>query len=543
MLCALTIRGTTAFEMPPPPCGSVPLEGTPVFTGAMGWAKYAFHNPPQTYNPGDPCEVTNGSDYLSGVETPIEGSLRYCVEYLTGPRLVKVLYNGEIYLKSQIRLEDQSYVKITGEYATGVGPTVTGDEFLIADCDNIVLRYMRFRSGVLDLENPRYHCGRSLSIYGSSTGGCNDIIVDHCSIGASRDDNISVYGKMCRVTVQNCIIGGGVMSISKAGIGSGGLDAHEHERITFCRNLITNSKERQLNFYGPGRVDFFNNVVSINKWGLELSADNGTNGPKINIINNQFETANAFTRGAYFEDPIRARVTNAPTDPPTPNSAQLPKSTNEQSVYVSGNSYRRYDTVESQYEEPYLLDEFPQWAMTYDFNNNAGHSNPPPGEANFPTVLARSTAFDMPSDTILDAEDVKDHVLDNAGCRLPTLQPDLDELDQDLVSAAEVGDRLYPDDEGDNNGFPGTPILALPTHQATGVSTNVTLTWAASDETNDYEVFLDTNIFPTTSIGVTSNTQLQASNLQANTLYRWRVVARDGCENTSGTLAREFTTE
>ncbi|GJQ27772.1 MAG: hypothetical protein HBSAPP02_28040 [Phycisphaerae bacterium] len=562
MLCALTIRSTVAEDPPPggnteppygqPLCGAVPVEGTPVFTGAMGWAKYAFHNPPQNYNPNTWYEVTHPGDYLPGVETPIQHTLRYAIEQLTGPRNIKVLVNGTIKLKSRLSMDDQSYVKITGEYATGIGPTVTGDEFRIKDCNNIVLRYLRFRSA----EDPTsYHCARSLLILGEDEG-CNDIIVDHCSIGASRDDNISVYGKLCRVTVQNCIIGGGVMSISKAGIGSGGLASNEHERLTYCRNLITNTKERQLHFSGHGRVDFFNNVVSINKWAIELASDNGTDSPKINIINNQFETANAWTRGTYFEDPIRARIINAPTNPPTSYSAHLPKSTNEHSIFVSGNRYRRYNPVESQYEEPYLLEDFPQWAMTYDFNNNAGHSNPLPGETDFPTVLAKSTAFDMPSDTILDTEDVKDHVLANAGCRLPVSGQVLDEHDKDLVDAAEVGDRLYKEDEGDNNGFPGTPILVSPADEATGVSTTVTLSWAASDETNCYLIAFGTLNPPsinhacqvsdpccaTPTQCCTPDTEFELSGLQPNTTYYWQVYAKNPCSIVPSANVRSFTT-
>ncbi|QDV92002.1 hypothetical protein RAS2_31130 [Phycisphaerae bacterium RAS2] len=504
----------------------------------MGWAKFAFANPPQNYNPNFWYEVTNADDYIPGVDDPedFDDTLRYAIEEISGPRNIKVLVNGTITLKSQLSMDDQSYVKITGEYATGIGPTIIGDEFRIKDCNNIVLRYMRFRSR----ENATHHCARSLLILGEDEG-CNDVIVDHCSIGASRDDNISVYGKLCRVTVQNCIIGGGMIGFSRAGIGSGSTSAHVHERLTYCRNLITNTSDRQLLFFGPGRVDFFNNIVSINKSAMQLGAETGTYGPQINIIKNHFRTANAFTRGAYFEDPIRAKVVASPIGP---GNQELPVSSNGFSIHLNGNLYRKYNVVEQTYEDPYEN----QWDLTYDLNNHEGHEDPPPGEANFPTDFQKVGAWDMPSDTILNAVDVEAHVLANAGCQLPTSQPTWDDYDSILVESAMIDDgskpnRVFPDTEPDNDGFPGTPALTYPAHNATGVSTSVTLSWIQSDETDDYEVFLDTNIFPTTSIGVTSNTQIQASNLQANTLYRWRIVARDSCENTSGTQSREFTTE
>ncbi|GJQ25063.1 MAG: hypothetical protein HBSAPP02_00950 [Phycisphaerae bacterium] len=549
MLCALTMRSTVAEDPPPggnteppyghPPCGIVPTEGTPVFEGAMGWAKYAFHNPPQNYNPNTWYEVTHPGDYLPGVETPIQHTLRYAIEQLTGPRNIKVLVNGEIKLKSMLSMDNQSYVKITGEYATGIGPTIIGDEFRIKDCDNVVLRYMRFRSGVLDPENLRYHCGRSLNIWGDQTG-CNDIIVDHCSIGASRDDNISVSGKLCRVTVQNCIIGGGAIGYSRAGIGSAHGPAHEHERLTYCRNLITNTLERQLVFTGPGRVDFFNNVVSISRRALEIWSGDGTNGPKMNIIKNHFQTPNLYlSRSGFFEDPIRAVETENPYTPNS-NSPLLVLSTGDNTLHISGNLYLRFNVTAGEYELTYTGN---QWDMT------VSQTSPPTAiYTNLATSLKKDGAWDMPSDTILDVEEVEGHVLANAGCRLPLSNPALDAYDQalraaQLITGNSPSNVVFPDNLPTNDGIPGTPTLLYPLHQATGVPTTVTLTWDESDETDDYEVFLDTNAFPTTSIGVTLGHQIQVSNLQGNTLYRWRVVARDSCQQTASTLTRNFTTE
>jgi len=167
--------------------------------------------------------------------------------------------------------------------------------------------------------------------------------------------------------------------------------------------------------------------------------------------------------------------------------------------------------------------------------------------ANFPTILQKGSAWDMPSDTIEDVEDIKNIVLNGttnvigAGCRLPTSQPALDHLDQELISAAEVGDRLYLDDEGDNNGFPGTPMLSYPLAGAIDVPTTVTLIWAQSDETDKYNIYVGLTDPPTVLAGTTTATSFQATALSPGTVYYWQVWAANGCSQTSS-VVRVFTT-
>lgn len=149
----------------------------------------------------------------------------------------------------------------------------------------------------------------------------------------------------------------------------------------------------------------------------------------------------------------------------------------------------------------------------------------------------------MPSDTILDAEDVEAHVLANAGCRLPTSQPVLDDYDQDLVDAAETGARLFPPDLPQYDGHPGTPTLLLPLNGATGVSTNVTLTWQASDETDCYQIRFGTTDDPPPLIpGCITETEWQPPSLQPNTTYYWQIIATDSCNHHSLSPVRSFTT-
>ncbi len=161
----------------------------------------------------------------------------------------------------------------------------------------------------------------------------------------------------------------------------------------------------------------------------------------------------------------------------------------------------------------------------------------------------REDAFAMPSDTVLDAADVETHVLANAGCQLPTSQPAWDEYDAVLVEAAMIDDgskpnRVFPDTEPENDGFPGTPALSYPAHNATGVSTTVTLTWVVSDETDCYQIrFGTTNDPPPLLPGCYPGTQWQpAEPLEPDTTYYWRVISNDSCGHTTSSSQRSFTT-
>lgn len=92
----------------------------------------------------------------------------------------------------------------------------------------------------------------------------------------------------------------------------------------------------------------------------------------------------------------------------------------------------------------------------------------------------------MPDELMLQAGVVEAIILANAGCRLPTSQPALDDYDAALVDAhqrngnpaqdPEEMNILFPDASPANDGYPGKPVQINPAHQATGVSTTVTLT-------------------------------------------------------------------
>src|SRR5207245_1225441 len=92
---------------------------------------------------------------------------------------------GIIHLNRRIQIL-APYVTIAGQTAPGDGVCVAGDTTEINTHD-VVIRYMRFRRGQLDVQN------RNDGLGGNPVG---NIMVDHCSCSWGFDENVSMYRHM-----------------------------------------------------------------------------------------------------------------------------------------------------------------------------------------------------------------------------------------------------------------------------------------------------------------------------------------------------------
>jgi hypothetical protein len=90
--------------------------------------------------------------------------------------------------------------------------------------------------------------------------------------------------------------------------------------------------------------------------------------------------------------------------------------------------------------------------------------------------------------------------------------------------------RLYPPSTA---GLPGMPSNPSPANQATGVATNVTVSWTADTNTSTHDIFFGTASSPP-FIGNQSSTTYTPGTLQPNTTYFWRLVERNWVGTTSG---------
>lgn len=240
----------------------------PAFPGAEGGGKFSFGG-----RGGKIYVVTSLAD-----EGP--GTLREACE-AGGARIIVFNVAGEIRLKRPIHLV-APYVTIAGQTAPGQGVVVTG-ETLEVDTHDVVIRYMRFRRGALDVAHRDDACGGN---------GVGNIIYDHCSASWGLDEVMSMYrhvyarqadGKgeklpTVNITIQDCIFCEGLDLYNHAfGASIGG-----HNSL-FTRNLFANNISRNPSIAMNGGFNLVNNVL-YNWW--NRSVDGGDNTSTYNIINN-----------------------------------------------------------------------------------------------------------------------------------------------------------------------------------------------------------------------------------------------------------------
>jgi pectate lyase len=151
---------------------------TLAFPGAAGFGAYA-----QGGRGGDVYHVTNLLDHGPG-------SLREGIRSASGPRTIVFDISGTIHLESRLSI-DQPYLTIAGQTAPGDGITLRNYGAAILDTHDIIVRYVRFRTG--DTVAAEHD---SLLIWNS-----HDIMIDHVSASWGVDEIIDT-GSSRNVTIQ-----------------------------------------------------------------------------------------------------------------------------------------------------------------------------------------------------------------------------------------------------------------------------------------------------------------------------------------------------
>ncbi|HWA27198.1 MAG TPA: Ig-like domain-containing protein, partial [Lacunisphaera sp.] len=234
---------------------SAPLCAVPAFPGAEGFGANATGG-----RGGSVYVVTNLND--SGA-----GSFRDAVS--APNRTVIFAVGGVIRISSRIAVKNN--LTIAGQTAPGGGITIYGNGVSFSDASNTICRYIRFRQGISG--------DGGTDAVGIASG--DSMIFDHVSASWGRDETFSVSGTPSNITLQDCIVGQGLLAHSAGGLmqTDGGVSVF---RSLYADNWMRNPKVK-------GKHEFTNNVVY--NWGSGggyIMAGDSAGQTFANISNNYF---------------------------------------------------------------------------------------------------------------------------------------------------------------------------------------------------------------------------------------------------------------
>ena len=321
------------------------------FPGAEGYGRYAIGG-----RGGVVYHVTsledNGDD-----ENPVEGSFRYGLKKISGPRTIVFDVAGVISLKSRLTCSDP-YVTIAGQTAPGNG--IMFRTCPIGMANDGITRFVRMRLGHKKIINgliPKggedgngveydaEEAGKTDEttlggLDGMGMAGNDNAIMDHCSISWTIDEGFSSRNAK-GITLQRTLISealnvaghpnysSGTGHGYAATIGSGQMGGNPG---SFHHNLLAHCEGRNWSISGgltgggayDGHHDIFNNVVY--NWGGRAS-DGGTHelnfvgnyykmGPATTqkkLLRHQFEGTGSGTQRAYVSGNIREETNGTQT--------------------------------------------------------------------------------------------------------------------------------------------------------------------------------------------------------------------------------------
>lgn len=370
----------------------LPQAKIPAFPGAEGGGAYTFGG-----RGGKVYVVTSLADRGPG-------TFREACEQ-GGARIVVFNVAGIIHLKTPVIIR-APYISIEGQTAPGDGICIAGESTWINTHD-VVIRYMRFRRGAMDVAR------RDDALGGNPVG---NIMIDHVSASWGLDENMSIYRhvydrngskqeKMAtvNVTIQNSIFAEALDTYNHAfGSTIGGLNS------TFMRNLWANNIARNPSIGMYGDFGFVNNVV-FNWW--NRSADGGDDRSLFNFINNYYKPGPI--------TPLNQNVGHRILKPEA--GRDKAKKTIYGRVYASGNIMEGNDRVTKN---------------NWDGGIQIGEG---PDAGRLTDSIKSNEPFPMSKVSMVSANEAYKYVLDNAGATLPRR----DAVDKRVVNDVLTGKISY----------------------------------------------------------------------------------------------------
>ncbi len=230
--------------------------------------------------------------YVTNLNDSGPGSLREACE-TKGARFIVFNVSGIIKINEKITI-DQPYITIAGQSAPDGGITIKGNEIRINTHD-VIIQYLKVRTG--KNEKFSYQEGDSIAI----SGACYNIIVDHCSLSWSNDENLQIWsGKKAAhsITISNSIISEGLRyNHPSCGLIVGSdYNAEEIKNISIIKNFFSNCQNRMPLIKGK-EVQIINNII----YNWEWTATSISGGVIADIIGNIYKKGPVKNRGTSKE--------------------------------------------------------------------------------------------------------------------------------------------------------------------------------------------------------------------------------------------------
>jgi hypothetical protein len=208
-----------------------------------------------------------------------------------GPRIVRfdVPAGGATLTIPEVTILDG---ELTIDGSTAAGP-VTIHGFVRIAASDVVVQHVRFRPGDQVDGNPDDIDGLTIN---GRTDAVHDIVVNHVSMSWGPDvGGLTILGDVADVTVQYSIMGPGLSASAHSEGGEGGGHAYaanvaeqrggHAQRITFYRNLFTNSDKRGPAVQGAECVDLIENTH------YNFGDDSANGNPRsLNVVNGWYRS-------------------------------------------------------------------------------------------------------------------------------------------------------------------------------------------------------------------------------------------------------------
>ena len=203
-----------------------------------------------------------------------EGSLRWALEDLHGPRIVVFEVGGVIDLDRQVRVGGK--VTIAGQTAPGEGITVRGGRLVVVG-DDVIVRGLRLRPGDGPGQDPS---ARDAISVGIEDGPVRRVIVDHNSLTWATDENAATWYDVSDVTFSNNIIAEGLSDSrhAKGDHSMGMLIGDGARRVSAIGNLLAHNRHRNPTTKAATEIEILNNLV-YNSGPNALEIPKGAGGP------------------------------------------------------------------------------------------------------------------------------------------------------------------------------------------------------------------------------------------------------------------------